>query len=159
MINLKLALLGATLAFSAHAFADELEQCQKQLAVKDAQIMSLINAASGNTGTNVVVTTNTTYVCEAVCIHSMIGKGWTPGKLMRSSALVEGSSAVQAFQALINKCDKDNKDLFKSTNGKYASSNVAGIMTKDEINSPNWESYMVKAFQSEESYKKFCRKN
>lgn len=159
MINLKSTILLATLVFSTFVSADELEQCQKQLAIKDAQIMSLINAASTHSSTNVVVTKSTSYTCEAVCIHSMIGKGWTPGVLIRSSALVEGNSAAEAFQALINKCNNDNKDLFKSKNGKYASSSVAGIMTKDEFNNPNWEAHMVEAFQSENSYTKFCRKN
>lgn len=159
----KLSVVALSLTFSVMSFASELTSCQEQLKVKDMQIESLIRASINSTPGTLVVTTSSSYVCEAVCIHELVGAGWNQGVLKRSSVIIEGNTVSQAFQSLLNKCDSDNKEIFKSANapkpGRYASSNVAGIMTKNEINSTNWEANMVKSFNNVDSYRKFCRKN
>lgn len=146
------------LSFSAQA-VDSV--CQAQLDAKDAVISTLERTISNlSLGGRTAPTVSGQWTCEVVCIHSLIGTGWKlPGQLFRSTVLVSGPTAPDAFNSMIQKCEKDNQDrlAFERQKGNnYASASLAGIMTKQEINSDNWESKMVKSFRSEPPVRKFC---
>jgi hypothetical protein len=136
--------------------------CQQQLAEKDKLISQLTetisNLSSRSSSGPVSVTVQTPWTCEAICLENMIGTGFRhPGEMFRLPLTTTNTDPAVAWKELQNQCEADVKETYENHKDSYSStSDVAGYVTKAEMNSEDWESKMVKSFNADPAIRKFC---